>query len=372
MVMNVHGKPMKTIWVHPERPGTVQLIDQRALPHKLFIEDVSSFESMLIAIRDMHVRGAPLIGVAAAFGMALAADSLSDSDWQNSLARDADSMRAARPTAVNLAWAVDQQMQVVSSHTSLQACREALWQKAQWIVDSDEKQCFAIGEHGLILLEEISARKKGEPINILTHCNAGWLACVNFGTATAPMYLAHEAQIPIHVWVDETRPRNQGAKLTAWELGQHGIHHTLIPDNAGGHLMQHGMVDIVIVGADRVAANGDAANKIGTYLKALAAFDNKVPFYVAMPSSTIDWNIQNGVYEIPIETRSEDEVRRMDGLLPNGLQGEVLICPESTQALNYGFDVTPARLITGLITERGVCDASEEGLRRLYPEHVKC
>jgi methylthioribose-1-phosphate isomerase len=280
-------------------------------------------------------------------------------------------LKATRPTAVNLAWAVDRQLAAITdAGDDIEAQIEAAQRTAQEIADEDAEFCRRIGEHGVHLIEAIAQRKGGEPVNVLTHCNAGWLAFVDYGTATAPIYAAHDRGIPIHVWVDETRPRNQGARLTAWELGQHGVPHTVIVDNAGGHLMQHGMVDLVIVGSDRTTYTGDVANKIGTYLKALAARDNGVPFYVALPSSTIDWEMRDGLAEIPIEERDPTEVRIMDGLSGEEIR-EILIMPEGSGAANYAFDVTPARLVTGLITERGVCPASEEGIFTLYPEKRK-
>jgi len=361
---------MTSIWANSEMQGSVQLIDQRYLPHQIVVETISTLDEMAKAIEEMHVRGAPLIGVSAAWGIAIAAFHAQEGEWRMQLEQGLERLARTRPTAVNLFWALDRQRNILAGAQSLEGAKKSLWNEAIQIQKDDVAICHRIGNSGLVLLQDIFAEKRAKDqnavVNILTHCNAGWLACVDYGTATAPMYLAHQAGIPIHVWVDETRPRNQGAKLTAWELGQHGIKHTLIPDNAGGHLMQHGMVDIVITGADRVTANGDAANKIGTYLKALAAKDNGVPFYIAMPESTIDWTLSDGVRGIPIETRSEHEVRYMDGLDCNGLPHEILICPEGTQAVNYGFDVTPARLISGFITEQGLCEASRNGLANLF------
>jgi methylthioribose-1-phosphate isomerase len=376
--MNVLQKNMTTIWPHLDLVGTVQLIDQRFLPHRLVIESVDSAEVMAQAIENMHVRGAPLIGVAAAFGVAIAAhrimeNNANDENWRNLLDATISRLAKTRPTAVNLFWALQKQRNVLDASDSLVAVKNALWNAALVIMAQDIDACRNIGVHGLRLIQEIAERKRAQGnsdavVQILTHCNAGWLACVDYGTATSPMYMAHDSGIKIHVWVDETRPRNQGAKLTAWELGQHGVPHTLIPDNAGGHLMQHGQVDLVIVGADRVTRTGDVANKIGTYLKALAAKDNGIPFYVALPNSTLDGNLQDGLSEIPIEARGSEEVRYMDGLLSSGEIAEVLICPESTPALNYGFDVTPARLVTGLITNRGICAATEADITSLFPE----
>jgi methylthioribose-1-phosphate isomerase len=349
----------------------VRIIDQRQLPHRFVVEEIRSVHAMAEAIRAMHVRGAPLIGAAAAWGMALAIQPSGPDgagDWLIRLNDAARELESTRPTAVNLAWAVERMLAIGRACGSPEQARVRLREEAQRICDEDVAACAAIGRHGLRLIQEIAARKGGAPVNVLTHCNAGWLACVDHGTATAPIYAAHNAGLPVHVWVDETRPRNQGAKLTAWELGEHGVPHTLIPDNAGGHLMQHGLVDLCLVGADRVTREGDAANKIGTYLKALAAADNGVPFYVALPASTIDWSRRDGVREITIESRGEEEVRFIEGLAPDGEVRTVRICPENTRAANYGFDVTPARLLTGLITERGLCPATAAGLLALFPE----
>jgi methylthioribose-1-phosphate isomerase len=369
--LKVNGTPFQTIWPHPEREGVVQIIDQRQLPHRFVIEDIGTVADMATAIRDMHVRGAPLIGAAAAWGLVLAAQAAvpdAAGDWYDRLVRAGDELKATRPTAVNLAWAVDRLLATARACGSAREARDRLRAEARQICDEEVAACAAIGQHGLRLIREVSARKDGSPVNVLTHCNAGWLACVDHGTATAPIYAAHDAGIAMHVWVDETRPRNQGAKLTAWELGMHGVPHTLVPDNAGGHLMQHGLVDLCLVGADRVTRRGDAANKTGTYLKALAAADNSLPFYVALPSSTIDWTLRDGVHEIPIESRAEDEVRFVEGLCADGTVRSVRVCPAGTRAANYGFDVTPARLVTGLVTERGICPATEDGLLALFPE----
>ncbi len=362
------GENFRSIWLKDDDPSVVQIIDQRCLPHRLVITDLRTVEDGIAAIRDMLVRGAPLIGGTAAWSLYLTALGGDESDVRPSLLAAVDKVKAARPTAVNLAWAVDRVMSRVESVPDADLI-EALRAEAQLICDEDVEISRGIGRHGLSLLEEIAKRKPGEPINILTHCNAGALATINWGTATAPMYMAHAAGLPIHVWVDETRPRSQGSQLTAWELGRAGIPHTLIVDNAGGHLMQHGLVDICIVGTDRTTRTGDVANKIGTYLKALAANDNDVPFYVALPSTTIDWQIQDGVADIPIEERDPAEVSH----IPGELDGEVVTVntvPEGTSISNYAFDVTPARLVTGLITEAGVCEASEEGLAGLFPEQA--
>jgi methylthioribose-1-phosphate isomerase len=327
---------------------------------------LQSVEDVVAAIRKMMVRGAPLIGVTAAYGMFIAARN--HAGEPESLRQAAERIRSARPTAVNLVWAVDR-MRAVAMEASEGAERiEILRREAARIADEEIENCRRIGEHGRPLLEALSREKSGAPVNLLTHCNAGWLACVEFGTATAPIYAAHDAGIPVHVWVDETRPLNQGARLTAWELGRHGVAHTVITDNAGGHLMQQGSVDMVIVGTDRTTVTGDVANKIGTYLKALAAKDNDVPFYVALPSSTIDWNLRDGLRQIPIEERDPDEIRYVEGR--SGDQAcRVQIVPDFSPAANFAFDVTPARLVTGLITERGICKAEEADIRKLFPEN---
>jgi methylthioribose-1-phosphate isomerase len=363
--MRIGGKPMRTIW--PSADGRrVLVIDQTKLPHRLETVELKEIGDAATAIRTMQVRGAPLIGVTAAYGMALAVRA-DPSD--GAIDSAADELSRQRPTAINLRWAVDAVGGELKPLPPAQRA-DAAWDIAARMAEEDIETCRRIGEHGLALIEGIAARKKpGETINILTHCNAGWLACVDWGTATAPIYLAHDKGLRVHVWVDETRPRNQGASLTAYELGSHGVPHTIIADNAGGHLMQHARVDMVIVGTDRVTANGDVANKIGTYLKALAAADNGVPFYVALPHSTIDWRIADG-FHVPIEERDADEVLRMTGRLPDGSVATVDIAAPGSPAANPAFDVTPARLVTGLITERGVCEASRQGLLRLYPERI--
>jgi methylthioribose-1-phosphate isomerase len=318
------------------------------------------------AIKTMQVRGAPLIGATAAYGVWLALRS--DASDEN-LERAYGALLAARPTAINLQWALDQMLAAVRNRPRAERVAAAL-RRAGEIAEEDVRINQAIGRHGLKLIEEIAARKKGERVNVLTHCNAGWLATVDWGTATAPIYMAHDKGLPVHVFADETRPRNQGASLTAWELGHHGVPHTVIPDNTGGHLMQHGLVDLVIVGTDRVTAQGDVCNKIGTYLKALAAHDNKVPFYVALPSPTIDFSVSDGLTEIPIEQRSPDEVATMTGKTKDGRIETVQIIPDGSAVANYGFDVTPARLVTGLITERGVIGANRAALAETYPERA--
>jgi methylthioribose-1-phosphate isomerase len=366
--MNVEGKHYRTIWVDPQRPQAIQIIDQRKLPHEFVIEDISSVESMAMAIKDMHVRGAGLIGAAAGYGMYLAAlEAPRVGDCSQHLQNSYEKLKATRPTAVNLQWALDRQMKAMATCDSISEKAHIAYQTANAIADEDAAYCRQIGEHGIGLIRAIADRKNGEPVNILTHCNAGWLAFVDHGSATSPIYAAHDAGIPVHVWVDETRPRNQGAHLTAWELGQHGVPHTLIVDNAGGHLMQHGMVDLVITGTDRTTYTGDVANKIGTYLKALAAKDNNIPFYVALPSSTFDWEMEDGLLEIPIEERDSEEVTEVQGKCSDDVR-TVRIAPKDSPAANYAFDVTPARLVTGLITERGICSADRDSVRQLFPE----
>lgn len=371
--MKVNGKPCRTIWVAPHNARSVQIIDQRWLPHRFVVEDITSVADMATAIQDMHVRGAGLIGAAAGYGMylaALAAPQQSIAVFMDALQSDSRSLQATRPTAVNLEWALARQLDALrAAPPQIDVRIELARTTAQAIADEDAEYCRRIGVHGQALLAEISARKGGAPVNVLTHCNAGWLAFVDYGTATAPVYAAHDAGVAVHVWVDETRPRNQGARLTAWELGQHGVPHTVIADNAGGHLMQHAQVDIVLTGTDRTTYTGDVANKIGTYLKALAAHDNGVPFYVALPSSTFDWRMRDGVREIPIEQRAAHEVRTISGWHVDQ-EVEVLLLPEGSAAANYAFDVTPARLVTGLITERGICSASAAGVLGLYPERA--
>lgn len=360
-------KTFRTIWTTEDR--FVEVIDQRMLPHQFSVVKLETYEDAVKAIKEMIVRGAPLIGATAAYGIYLAVREMVEEQLNGSFLDEAFSeLRASRPTAVNLFWALDKM------RDALDNCEgdfiETAWKKAAEIVEEDVETCRMIGVHGLPLIEEIAARKNGETVNILTHCNAGMLGCVEWGTITSPIYQAMQKGINVHVWVDETRPRNQGSNLTAYELTRHNVPHTLIVDNAGGHLMQHGMVDMVIVGTDRTTRHGDVANKIGTYLKALAAHDNNIPFYVALPSTTLDMSIRNGLKEIPIEERNQDEVRFMQGKTKRGKIEPVLICPETTPASNYGFDVTPARLVSKIITERGVCDASEEGLLSLFPEYI--
>jgi methylthioribose-1-phosphate isomerase len=352
----------RTIWLKADDPSVVQIIDQRLLPHEYTVHDLRTWQDADTAIADMYVRGAPLIGATAAWGLYLAA--LSE-PTPAGIRSAAEALLQSRPTAVNLRWAIERILQLV------EASGDDLVQRirvdAQAICDEDVEISRGIGDHGVRLLEEIARRKPGEPINVLTHCNAGSLATINYGTATAPIYFAQQRGIDIHVWVDETRPRNQGSQLTAWELSASGVPHTLVVDNAGGHLMQHGMVDIVFTGTDRTTRCGDVANKIGTYLKALAAHDNNIPFYVALPSTTIDWHSRDGVAEIPIEERDPEEVSHIYGI-SDGKPTRVRTTANDTPISNYAFDVTPARLVTGLITERGICKASEEGLLGMFPE----
>ncbi|WOH79535.1 S-methyl-5-thioribose-1-phosphate isomerase [Bradyrhizobium sp. BEA-2-5] len=362
--MKVDGRHFRSIW--RERDGwSVGAIDQRRLPHEFIVAKLTTADEAGEAIRSMLVRGAPLIGATAAYGMALA---MREDASDAALERAGKMLLATRPTAINLKWAIDE-MQRALVPLAASARAEAAYARAREIADEDVEINREIGRHGLGLIETVAATKKsGEVVNVLTHCNAGWLATVDWGTATAPIYLAHERGIKIHVWVDETRPRNQGASLTAWELGHHGVPHTVIPDNTGGHLMQHGMVDLAIVGTDRVAANGDVCNKIGTYLKALAAHDNGVPFYVALPSPTIDFSIDDGVRQIPIEQRAAAEVTHLTGRTADGRIETVRVVPDGSSVANFGFDVTPARLVTGLITERGVLKPERAALASAFPE----
>jgi methylthioribose-1-phosphate isomerase len=364
--MKVDGRHFCSIWLEPDG-WSVGAIDQRRLPHDFVVARLTTCDAAVDAIRSMLVRGAPLIGATAAYGMALAM--LADAS-DASLDRAYKTLIVTRPTAINLKWALEE-MRSMLRPLSASDRANAAYSRAAEIAEDDIAINRGIGGHGVALIEAIAAKKKpGERVNVLTHCNAGWLATVDWGTATAPIYLAHDAGHPIHVWVDETRPRNQGASLTAWELGHHGVPHTVIPDNTGGHLMQHGMVDLVIVGTDRVTANGDVCNKIGTYLKALAAHDNGVPFYVALPSPTIDFSVADGIREIPIEQRGPEEVATMTGQTADGRIETVRIVPEGSPVANYAFDVTPARLVTGLITERGVLRADRASLAAAFPERI--
>lgn len=364
--MKINGTPYRSVW-HDDASDTVQIIDQRWLPHELRIVPLRTLEDFATAIKDMWVRGAPLIGATAAWGVAEEmardpSDAALDNAWSV--------LNQTRPTAINLRWALDTMRNLLVPLAPAQRA-DAARQKARAICDEDVEINRRIGQNGLSLLREISERKGGRAVNVLTHCNAGWLATVDWGTATSPIYHAVEAGVDVHVFVDETRPRNQGALLTAWELNSHGVSHELIVDNAGGHLMQHNEVDIVIVGTDRTTAQGDVCNKIGTYLKALAARANNVPFYVALPSPTIDWTVRDGVAEIPIEERCAREVTHVQGRAEDGGIVDVQISPDGTPARNPAFDVTPAHLITGLITERGICAATLDGMAHLFPEFAR-
>lgn len=365
--MKIKDKHYRTIWLHPDNEQIIQVIDQRLLPHRFEIMQLKTVDQVCFAIKEMVVRGAPLIGATAAWGMYLSTFEMPGNCERDFYFEDVyRKLIQTRPTAVNLKWALDEMLQSITGNDSLEESRWYAKKRAEWLCEDDVKANKKIGEFGLQLIEEIAAKKNNEPVNILTHCNAGWLATVDYGTALSPVYHAFEKGIKVHVWVDETRPRNQGAHLTTWELLQAGIPHTLITDNAGGHIMQNKKVDICLVGTDRTSVSGDVCNKIGTYLKALSAFDNQVPFYVGAPSSSIDWNMRNAFEEIKIEERNPDEVKYVQGLI-NGKIDSVLISPQETTALNYAFDITPAKYITGLITENGICEASESGLKKLFP-----
>ena len=367
--MRINGTSYRTIWPSSDTPGIINIIDQRLLPYEFVIEPLSEVDAFVTAIRDMHVRGAGLIGATAGFAMHIAALTAPDNRLMGFMEEAGEKLNDSRPTARNLKWAVDRVLEAVrplSTHTER---RRAAFAAACQIADEDAAFCRLIGEHGRTIIEAIGKRKEGRPVNILTHCNAGWLAFVDYGSATAPIYAARDAGIPVHVWVDETRPWNQGSRLTAWELQQEGVDNTLITDNAGGHLMQHGEVDLVLVGTDRTTRTGDVANKIGTYLKALAAHDNGIPFYVALPSSTFDWELDNG-YDIPIEVREGNELTEISGTDAGGIRRTIALTAPATRAVNYSFDVTPARLVTGLITERGITAAEEKAIAGLYPEHA--
>ena len=363
--MRVEGRNKRTIWLD-ERSGEIRIIDQTRLPHRYEVVTLATLMDAARAIKEMLVRGAPLIGVTAAYGVALA---MRADPSDESLETACRVLHATRPTAVNLAWALED-MRAVLAPLEPKARAEAACARAAELAEEDVGLCRAMGRHGLGLLRDLAETRGGRPLNILTHCNAGWLAAVDWGTATAPIYAAHEAGLAVHVFVDETRPRNQGAALTAWELGQHGVPHTIVVDNVGGHLMQHGMVDCVIVGTDRTTATGDVCNKIGTYLKALAAEANGVPFYVAAPSPSIDFTIDDGLAGIPIEERGSEEVTHMSGLTQAGDVARIQVTPPGSPVLNYAFDVTPAHLVTGLITERGVISATRAALAAAFPERV--
>ncbi len=359
-----------SIWFNDSEPGIIYVIDQEKLPFLFEIKELRSVEDVYNAIKDMAVRGAPAIGAAGAFGMYLATlEITSHSNIREHLKNAADYLISSRPTAINLAWAVNKVHEKLSDAAQQTSITETALCTAKEICESEIDNCKKIGLNGLPLIEEISNKKQGAPVNILTHCNAGWLACIDYGTALAPVYIAHEKGIPLHVWVDETRPRNQGARLTTYELGNCGIPYSLVTDNTGGHLMQHGLVDMILVGSDRTTRTGDVANKIGTYLKALAAFDNNVPFYVALPSSSIDFTIRDGLSEIQIEERDPEEVSMVSGFTGDKIIS-VRICPENTRSVNYGFDITPGRLISGLITEKGICRATEKDIIKMFSEKL--
>jgi methylthioribose-1-phosphate isomerase len=370
--MVINGQHFETIWVDRNNQERIKIIDQQKLPFEFNLKTLQTFNDAILAIKEMTVRGAPLIGVTAAYGLYLALVNFKgEGHLFQFIGNKGNEMKTARPTAINLAFAVDEMMnelekwrmengKSVSESECLYNLQQVAFNKANQLKQMEIEASMAIGDYGLQLIEEISARKNGDPVNILTHCNAGWLACIDWGTATAPVYKAHRKGIPVHVWVDETRPRNQGSKLTAFELQQEGVPCTIIPDNTGGHLMQHGMVDLVLVGSDRTTRTGDVCNKIGTYLKALAAFDNNIPFYVALPTSSFDLTIDDGLAQIPIEERNADEVKYVEGK-----GGKMQIAPDGSRVANYAFDVTPARLITGLITEKGICKATALGIEQL-------
>ena len=365
--MKIDGVAYRSVWIDPTDGWSVHILDQTRLPWSVDVLTLTTCDQVAHAISTMQVRGAPLIGAVAAYGVALAARADSSSE---ALERECELLAHARPTAVNLRWAIERMLVRLRNTVPDERVRIA-YAEAEMISDEDAAQNAAIGENGRSLIEQLASSKKpGAAVNVLTHCNAGWLATVDHGTALAPVYSAHDRGTLVHIWVDETRPRNQGAALTAWELGRHGVPHTIIPDNAGGHLMQHAQVDLVIVGTDRVTRQGDVANKIGTYLKALAAHDNDVPFWVALPSSTIDWRTRDGIREIEIEQRASDEVTHMAGRMQDGAIGTMQVTPDGSGVANPAFDVTPARLVTGLITERGRCAASESGLAGLFPERA--
>ncbi len=367
--MEVNGVPYRTIRPKPDNPEVIEIIDQRQLPYRLVHEEICDVAGMAAAIREMHVRGAPLIGAAGAYGMYLAMLGIESEVTVGAVIRKAyHDLAETRPTAVNLIWALNRSIAALDHAVTIADKRRVALDVANRIADDDIDVCRRIGQHGLTIIEQAAADHPGRPIHILTHCNAGWLACIDHGTATAPIYAAHARGLPIHVWVDETRPRNQGARLTAWELANAGVPHTVVADNTGGYLMQKAMVDLVLVGTDRTTRTGDVVNKIGTYLKALAARDNAIPFYVAAPTSSIDWNVADGLDGVPIEERDADEIRFVTGIHDDA-SCRVRIIPADTPAVNYAFDVTPARLVTALITEFGVCAAGERSMSALFREH---
>ncbi len=370
--MEVKGKHYRTIWVDNDSPHIVKIIDQTLLPFEFSIKQISTCAEMVLAIKDMHVRGAGLIGAAGAYGMYLAAgEATQDAEFfMDHIRGSAKRLKQSRPTAINLEWAVNRVLRVIERAEGFSGKVKAAFQEAQKIADEDADSGRKIGVSGLPLIENASRQKKGQTVNILTHCNAGWLALVDYGTALSPVYAAHKKGVNVHVWVDETRPRNQGAFLTAWELSQAGVPHTIITDNEGGLLMQKNSVDMVIVGSDRTTHTGDVANKIGTYLKALAAADNNIPFYVAVYSSSFDWHISDGLKDIPIEQRCDEEVRFITGLDESGKKTRVAIVPAESPVSNYSFDVTPAKFVTALITDRGICNADKESIASLFPDKI--
>lgn len=365
--MKINGTHCRTIWPDPENREVVCILDQRLLPHKIVTEKLYEPDHAIRAIKEMYVRGAGLIGATAGFGMYLASLKAPDHDFDTFMDNYATALNNSRPTARNLKWAIERVLKAISVTQDSVEKRDIAFSTAVEIADEDASFCKRIGDHGVEIIKSISEKKNGGPVNILTHCNAGWLAFVDYGSATAPIYAARDAGIELHVWVDETRPWNQGARLTAWELQQEGINNTLICDNTGGHLMQNNLVDLVLVGTDRTTHTGDVANKIGTYLKAVAARDNDIPFYVALPSSTFDWNLDKGA-QIPIEQREEEEVTTVMGCDQDGHIQTVRLAAPNTKAANYGFDITPARLVSGLITERGIVSAEKEAIHKLFPQ----
>jgi methylthioribose-1-phosphate isomerase len=366
--MLIDGKNYQSIWVDENDNTIIRVINQPLLPFRFETKELRSVDDVFSAIKDMTVRGAPLIGAAGAFGMYLATLEINScTNIHDHLGNAARYLISCRPTAVNLSWAVNLMLNRLINYSDDEMLSETALTAALEICETEKENCRKIGENGLKIIEDLHDKKDGEVVNILTHCNAGWLACIDYGTATAPIYLAHEKGIKVHVWVDETRPRNQGSRLTAWELGMQGVPYTLITDNTGGHLMQKGMVDLVLVGCDRATRNGDVANKIGTYLKALAASDNNVPFYVASPSTSIDFSLSDGLREIPVEEREAEEVTMVQGFA-DGVIRSVQICPGNAKAANWGFDITPSRLITGFITEKGICGANEKEIKKLFSD----
>jgi len=370
--MLVNGKHYRSIWVKDNDKRIIQTIDQSKLPHYFEIIDLRTSDDVIHAIKEMTLRGAPLIGVAASYGVCLAAlEAKSETNdielFEKFVNTKANELKSTRPTAVNLFWGIDTTLEAIAKHNTIDEKINASFNCANELANDDIESCKRIGEFGLKIIKDINATKNNGVVNILTHCNAGWLACIDYGTATSPIYTAHEKGLNIHVWVEETRPRNQGASLTAWELGQSGIPHTIITDNAGGYVMQKGLVDLVIVGSDRTTCTGDVCNKIGTYKTALATKDNNIPFYAALPSSSIDWTLKDGLKEIPIEERDAEEVNFIQGKYKDEIV-KVLLTPKDSPAKNFGFDVTPSRLVTGIITERGICEANEKSIRELFPE----